>query len=47
VEAIGRTAGRRLIFELPNSDHSIALSELRAAHESFFANLMGADSAVA
>jgi len=41
VEAIGRTAGSRLIFELPDGDHAVALAELRAAHEGFFPALMG------
>jgi phosphoribosylformylglycinamidine synthase len=47
VEAIGRTAGKRLIFELPDSDHSLTLDELRAAHEGFFPALMGRDAALA
>jgi phosphoribosylformylglycinamidine synthase len=41
VEAIGRTKGSRLIFELPGGDHAVALDELRAAHEGFFPALMG------
>jgi phosphoribosylformylglycinamidine synthase subunit PurL len=41
VEAIGRTAGSRLIFELPDGDHAVGLAELRAAHEGFFPALMG------
>ena len=36
VEAIGRTGGSRLIFELPDGDHAVALADLRAAHEGFF-----------
>jgi phosphoribosylformylglycinamidine synthase len=40
VEAIGRTCGSRLIFELPGSDHAIPLAELRRAHEGFFPALM-------
>jgi phosphoribosylformylglycinamidine synthase subunit PurL len=40
VEAIGRTKGSRLIFELPDGDHAVSLAELRAAHEGFFAGLM-------
>ena len=47
VEAIGRTAGSRLIFELPDSDHSIALAELREAHEGFFPSLMAREPALA
>jgi phosphoribosylformylglycinamidine synthase len=40
VEAIGRTAGSRLIFELPDGDHCVALADLKAAHEGFFPALM-------
>ena len=36
VEAIGRTKGSRLIFELPDGDHAVSLADLRAAHEGFF-----------
>jgi phosphoribosylformylglycinamidine synthase len=46
-EAIGRTCGSRLIFELPDGDHAVPLAELRAAHEGFFPNLMGAELAPA
>ena len=42
VEPIGRTAGARLIFELDRADHCIPLAELRAVHEGFFPQLMGA-----
>jgi phosphoribosylformylglycinamidine synthase len=41
VEAIGRTKGSRLIFELPDGDHAVSLDALRAAHEGFFPTLMG------
>ena len=41
VEAIGRTKGSRLIFELPDGDYAVALAELRRAHEGFFPALMG------
>jgi phosphoribosylformylglycinamidine synthase len=41
VEAIGRTKGSRLIFELPDGDYAVSLAELRAAHEGFFPKLMG------
>jgi phosphoribosylformylglycinamidine synthase II len=41
VEAIGRTRGSRLIFELPDGDYAVALDALRRAHEGFFAGLMG------
>jgi phosphoribosylformylglycinamidine synthase subunit PurL len=47
VEPIGRTAGRRLIFELSDTDHCVSLDDLRTAHESFFPRLMGADAALA
>jgi len=47
VEPIGRTAGKRLIFELADGDFCISLADLRAAHEGFFPRLMGADSALA
>jgi phosphoribosylformylglycinamidine synthase len=40
VEAIGRTCGTRLIFELPDGDHAVPLADLRRAHESFFPKLM-------
>ncbi|HEX8526467.1 phosphoribosylformylglycinamidine synthase subunit PurL [Allosphingosinicella sp.] len=42
VEAIGRTCGTRLIFELPEGDHAVPLTDLRRAHEGFFPELMGA-----
>jgi phosphoribosylformylglycinamidine synthase II len=41
VDAIGRTAGNRLIFELADRDHCVTLAELRRAHEGFFPALMG------
>ncbi|MEA3035545.1 MAG: phosphoribosylformylglycinamidine synthase subunit PurL [Sphingomonadales bacterium] len=47
VEAIGRTCGSRLIFELPDGDHAISLADLRRAHEDFFPALMGGEPAVA
>ncbi|HEX8466987.1 MAG TPA: phosphoribosylformylglycinamidine synthase subunit PurL [Allosphingosinicella sp.] len=47
VEAIGRTCGTRLIFELPAGDHAVSLADLRQAHEGFFPALMGSDSAPA
>ncbi|MEA3050271.1 MAG: phosphoribosylformylglycinamidine synthase subunit PurL [Sphingomonadales bacterium] len=40
VEAIGRTCGSRLIFELPDGDHAVPLADLRRAHEGFFPALM-------
>jgi phosphoribosylformylglycinamidine synthase len=43
IERIGRTIANRLIFELPESDHAIALDDLRKAHESFFPQLMDAE----
>ncbi|MBV8688304.1 MAG: phosphoribosylformylglycinamidine synthase subunit PurL [Alphaproteobacteria bacterium] len=47
VEAIGRTCGSRLIFELPDGDHAIPLADLRAAHEGFFPKLMDGELPVA
>ncbi|HEX6374614.1 MAG TPA: phosphoribosylformylglycinamidine synthase subunit PurL, partial [Allosphingosinicella sp.] len=47
VEAIGRTCGSRLIFELPGGDHAIPLADLRRAHEGFFPKLMGGEVIVA
>jgi phosphoribosylformylglycinamidine synthase len=44
---IGRTAGKRIIFELPHGDYVVTLDELRTAHEGFFPTLMGADAALA
>ena len=41
VEAIGRTKGSRLIFELPDGDHAVSLADLARAHEGFFPALMG------
>ena len=46
-EPMGRTGGKRLIFELPKADHAVSLDALRAAHEGFFPTLMGADAALA
>ena len=46
-EPLGRTGGRRLIFERPDRDDVVALDALRAAHEGFFPNLMGKDAALA
>jgi phosphoribosylformylglycinamidine synthase len=45
VEAIGRTCGSRLIFELPDGDHALSLADLREAHEGFFPKLMEGTSA--
>jgi phosphoribosylformylglycinamidine synthase len=47
VEPIGRTAGQRLIFELSDSDYCVTLADLRAAHDGFFPQLMGAVAALA
>ena len=44
---IGRTAGKRIIFELPHGDFVVTLDALREAHEGFFPRLMGADAALA
>jgi phosphoribosylformylglycinamidine synthase II len=40
VSRLGRTVAGRLIFELPESDHAIAVADLKRAHESFFPKLM-------
>ena len=47
VMPLGRTGGKRLIFELPHGDYVVTLDRLRAAHEGFFPALMGADAALA
>ena len=47
VEPMGRTGGKRLIFERPNRDDVVTLDALREAHEGFFPKLMGAAEAVA
>jgi phosphoribosylformylglycinamidine synthase II len=47
VEAIGRTVGSRLIFELPDRDHCVSIDDLRRAHEGFLPALMGAEPAIA
>ncbi len=46
-EPLGRTGGTRLIFERPDADYAIRLTDLRNAHEGFFPKLMGADAALA
>ncbi len=46
-EPLGRTAGKRLIFELRGGDYAVSLADLRAAHEGFFPRIMGADAALA
>ena len=46
-EPLGRTGGKRLIFERPDRDDVVALDALRGAHEGFFPTLMGADAALA
>ncbi len=46
-EPLGRTGGRRLIFERPDRDDVVTLDALRTAHEGFFPTLMGADAALA
>ena len=47
VEPMGRTGGKRLIFERPNRDDVVTLDALREAHEGFFPKLMGVTEAVA
>ncbi|MBB5714821.1 phosphoribosylformylglycinamidine synthase subunit PurL [Sphingomonas aerophila] len=46
-EPLGRTGGKRLIFERPDRDDVVALDDLRRTHEAFFPTLMGADAALA
>ncbi len=46
-EPLGRTGGKRLIFERPDRDDVVTLDALRDAHEGFFPTLMGADAALA
>ncbi|HEX8553890.1 MAG TPA: phosphoribosylformylglycinamidine synthase subunit PurL [Sphingomonas sp.] len=46
-EPMGRTGGKRLIFERPDRDDVLALDTLRTAHEGFFPALMGTDAALA
>ena len=46
-EPLGRTGGKRLIFERPDRDDVVALDALRTAHEGFFPTLMGTDAALA
>ena len=41
VERIGRTIANRIIVECPVTDHVASLTDLRAAHQGFFATLMG------
>lgn len=40
VDPVGRTIKDKIVFELLNSDHSVSLTDLRAAHEGFFPTLM-------
>ncbi|QQV78271.1 phosphoribosylformylglycinamidine synthase subunit PurL [Sphingomonas aliaeris] len=44
-EPMGRTGGKRLIFERPNRDDVVTLETLRSAHEGFFPTLMGSAAA--
>jgi phosphoribosylformylglycinamidine synthase len=46
-EPLGRTGGKRLIFERPDRDDVVAIDDLRSAHEGFFPKLMGADAVLA
>lgn len=46
-DPIGRTIKDRIIFELEEGDFCVTLTELKAAHEAFFPELMGADAALA
>ena len=40
VDPLGRTIKSRIIFELPEGDFAVSLSDLRSAHEGFFPALM-------
>jgi hypothetical protein len=46
-DPIGRTIKDRIIFELEDGDFCVSLTDLKAAHEAFFPQLMGADAALA
>ena len=46
VEPLGRTGGKRLIFERPDRDDVVSLDALRAAHEGFFPQLMQGEAAL-
>ena len=46
-EPLGRTCGKRLIFELKDGDYAVTIDNLRTAHEDFFPKLMGVDAALA
>lgn len=45
-EPLGRTGGKRLIFERPDRDDVVSLDDLRAAHEGFFPRLMQDEAAI-
>jgi phosphoribosylformylglycinamidine synthase len=44
IERLGRTIAKRVIFELRESDHAVALDDLRSAHEGFFPALMAGEA---
>ena len=46
-DPIGRTIKDRIIFELEEGDFCVSLTDLKAAHEAFFPELMGEDAALA
>ena len=46
-EPLGRTGGKRLIFERPDRDDVVSLDALRTAHEGFLPALMGGEAALA
>ena len=46
-EPLGRTGGKRLIFERPDRDDVVSLDDLRRTHEAFFPTLMQGDAALA
>jgi len=45
-DPLGRTIKDRIIFELDEGDWTVSIAELRAAHEGFFPELMGAAETV-
>jgi phosphoribosylformylglycinamidine synthase II len=46
-DPIGRVIKDRIIFELDEGDWTVAVADLRTAHEGFFFNLMGAEDVLA
>jgi phosphoribosylformylglycinamidine (FGAM) synthase-like enzyme len=42
-QMLGRVGGHDLVFDMPERDYVVSLADLRAAHEGFFAKLMGSE----